>query len=62
LEDDSGRMACDFSAIIDAHQLVTGISMAALGYEGSNGVFVVKDVCFAGMSTVPPFPNNSTRI
>lgn len=30
--------------------LVTGIIMAALGYETPSGEFEVKDVCFAGMA------------
>lgn len=61
LEDDSGRVQLVGDAIrrsLDPDEgnggwgntLVTGVIMAALGYENDMGSFEVSDVCFAGMA------------
>ncbi|XP_053606441.1 DNA polymerase delta subunit 2 [Plodia interpunctella] len=41
---------------IDVHQVVTGVVCAVLGSEEEDGVFTVKDVCWAGCGMQKPLP------
>jgi DNA polymerase delta subunit 2 len=54
LEDESGRIPL-VGDRLDHEILVTGVIMAALGMENSNGEFQVIDLCFPGFS-----PNEHT--
>lgn len=42
---------------INIHQVVTGVVCALLGSEDENGIFTVKDVCWAGCNIQKPLPN-----
>ncbi|RVE54187.1 hypothetical protein evm_001014 [Chilo suppressalis] len=44
---------------IDVHQVVTGVVCAVLGSEDDDGVFTVKDVCWAGCHIQKPLPKLS---
>jgi DNA polymerase delta subunit 2 len=48
LEDESGRIRL-VGEHLEHQTLVTGVIMAALGMETSNGDFNVVDCCFAGL-------------
>ncbi|KAG6442231.1 DNA polymerase delta subunit 2 [Manduca sexta] len=41
---------------IDIHQIVTGVVCAILGSEDEDGIFTVKDVCWAGCNIQHPLP------
>lgn len=53
LEDASGRISL-IGDRLKREQVVTGIIMAALGMETSDGDFEVVDVCFAGIAPHAP--------
>nr|XP_034831492.1 DNA polymerase delta subunit 2 [Maniola hyperantus] len=42
--------------IIDENEVVTGVVAALLGSEDENGVFTIKDVCWAGCNIQKPLP------
>ncbi|XP_026731631.1 DNA polymerase delta small subunit [Trichoplusia ni] len=44
---------------IDVHQVVTGVVCALLGSEDEDGIFTVKDVCWAGCGIQKPLPSIS---
>ncbi|KAI5645458.1 DNA polymerase alpha/epsilon subunit B domain-containing protein [Phthorimaea operculella] len=46
---------------IDVHQVVTGVVCAILGAEEEDGVFTIKDVCWAGCNIQKPLPQGSDR-
>ncbi|CAG9793807.1 unnamed protein product [Diatraea saccharalis] len=58
LEDELQRIKLDGDCI-DTHQVVTGVVCAVLGSEDIDGVFSVKDVCWAGCSIQKPLPQLS---
>ncbi|CAG8710164.1 2808_t:CDS:2, partial [Scutellospora calospora] len=55
LEDESGRIKL-IGDILKQEIIVTGVIMAALGKENSEGNFEVFDICFAGIPNQPPMP------
>ncbi|KAJ2944299.1 hypothetical protein O0L34_g18285 [Tuta absoluta] len=46
---------------IDVHQVVTGVVCAILGAEEEDGIFTIKDVCWAGCNIQKPLPHGSDR-
>ncbi|CAG8763387.1 7404_t:CDS:2, partial [Racocetra fulgida] len=55
LEDESGRIKL-VGDILKRENIVTGLIMAALGKENSEGNFEVCDICVAGLPYQPPKP------
>ncbi|EEB09655.2 DNA polymerase delta small subunit Cdc1 [Schizosaccharomyces japonicus yFS275] len=51
IEDGFGRVECVLSSVIP-YNLVTGVVVAALGHEDEQGLFLVQDVCTAGMGNI----------
>ncbi|XP_063382533.1 DNA polymerase delta subunit 2 [Cydia fagiglandana] len=41
---------------IDVHQVVTGVVCAVLGAEDEDGIFTIKDICWAGCNIQKPLP------
>ncbi|XP_060802500.1 DNA polymerase delta subunit 2 [Amyelois transitella] len=58
LEDELQRIKL-IGGLIDVHQVVTGVVCAVLGSEEEDGVFTVKDVCWAGCGIQKPLPTLS---
>ncbi|CAG8442216.1 24166_t:CDS:10 [Gigaspora rosea] len=55
LEDESGRIKL-IGDILKQENIVTGVIMAVLGKESSEGNFEVFDICFAGLPYQQPMP------
>ncbi|KAF0463392.1 DNA polymerase alpha/epsilon subunit B-domain-containing protein [Gigaspora margarita] len=55
LEDESGRIKL-IGGILKQENIVTGVIMAVLGKESSEGNFEVFDICFAGLPYQQPMP------
>lgn len=58
LEDELQRIKL-VGACIDVHQVVTGVVCAILGSEDEDGIFTVRDVCWAGCNIQKPLPRIS---
>lgn len=58
LEDELQRIKL-VSECIDVHQVVTGVVCALLGSEDEDGIFTVRDVCWAGCNIQKPLPKLS---
>ncbi|XP_075978642.1 DNA polymerase delta subunit 2 [Anticarsia gemmatalis] len=58
LEDELQRIKL-VGECIDVHQVVTGVVCALLGSEDEDGIFSVKDVCWAGCNIQKPLPKLS---
>ncbi|KAJ0178358.1 hypothetical protein K1T71_006181 [Dendrolimus kikuchii] len=56
LEDELQRIKLTGDCI-DVHQVVTGVVCALLGSEDEDGVFTIKDVCWAGCNIQKPLPH-----
>lgn len=56
LEDESGRVALS-GEILSKQQLVTGVTIAVLGYESPTAAFEVEDVLYAGLAPPAHIPN-----
>ncbi|KAK6645537.1 hypothetical protein RUM43_001814 [Polyplax serrata] len=54
LEDEMQRIKLEGN--INVKKMITGIVVALLGFETSDGKFVVEDVCFAGANAYPEKP------
>lgn len=59
LEDSFGRipLSSENASLFKLNILVTGIVIAILGAENSEGVFVVEDICYPGIPPQPPLPD-----
>ncbi|KAJ3161784.1 hypothetical protein HDU86_006555 [Geranomyces michiganensis] len=55
LEDESGRVSLT-GAILKTTTLVTGIIIAVLGCENTDGKFEVIDICYPALKPQPPLP------
>ncbi|KAG9124522.1 hypothetical protein FRC07_011312 [Ceratobasidium sp. 392] len=58
LEDESGRVALA-GDILAKEQLVTGVTVAVLGFEGPAAAFEVQEIVYAGMAPPAHIPNRS---
>ncbi|QRV75077.1 DNA polymerase alpha/epsilon subunit B [Ceratobasidium sp. AG-Ba] len=58
LEDESGRIALTGEALAKEH-LVTGVTIAVLGYESESTKFEVEEVVYAGLAPTAHIPHNT---
>ncbi|KAG9104973.1 hypothetical protein FRC06_002893 [Ceratobasidium sp. 370] len=58
LEDESGRVALA-GDILAKEQLVTGVTVAVLGFEGPTAAFEVQGIVYAGLAPPAHIPNGS---
>ncbi|CAG8448591.1 2157_t:CDS:10 [Diversispora eburnea] len=62
VEDESGRIKLT-GEILKQEMIITGVIMAVLGKENSDGEFEVRDICFAGIPQQPkPIQLNTALI